>query len=317
VSRLYDRVFARGTISPQGRPHALAGRRNLEGAPVLAADDIAEYFFAHAAKGPGEWRPVTDMPSIAPPFDRFFVETAMPTSLSPAWQRTLEDYPQLLRAPSGAGARWLLEGELFLQLRWAKKILSGSQGIAAVVASDGTLCPTAAGVGAYKAWLAPQALEPPPESPRHAEIAGYSLSERRKALGAGSLTFSLPLFLTLSFCSCKNVVLADKHPDEQRSRRHKKKHKRPLISFKTLRIEGMREVLRTEGRIEEGGIRRALHLCRGHFRTYTPERGGPFGRKIEAPYTEWVSPHLRGTPAEGVVAKDYKVSTASHERTPG
>jgi len=32
---------------------------------------------------------------------------------------------------------------------------------------------------------------------------------------------------------------------------------------------------------------------RGYWRTYTPEGGGPFGREITEPYTEWVRPHTR------------------------
>lgn len=36
------------------------------------------------------------------------------------------------------------------------------------------------------------------------------------------------------------------------------------------------------------------HECDGYLRIYTPEGGGPFGRKITEPYTEWVRPHARG-----------------------
>jgi DNA polymerase-3 subunit epsilon len=38
----------------------------------------------------------------------------------------------------------------------------------------------------------------------------------------------------------------------------------------------------------------APHEARGYWRTYTPEGGGPFGRPITQPYTEWVRPHKRG-----------------------
>ena len=38
----------------------------------------------------------------------------------------------------------------------------------------------------------------------------------------------------------------------------------------------------------------APHEAEGYWRTYTPEGGGPFGRKIAEPYTEWVRPHTRG-----------------------
>jgi len=45
-----------------------------------------------------------------------------------------------------------------------------------------------------------------------------------------------------------------------------------------------------------------LHEACGYFRTYTPEGGGPFGRKITEPYTEWVRSHARGARTSGGAA---------------
>ena len=46
----------------------------------------------------------------------------------------------------------------------------------------------------------------------------------------------------------------------------------------------------------------APHEACGYFRTYTPEGGGPFGRKITEPYTEWVRSHARGARTSGGAA---------------
>lgn len=374
MSRLYDRVFSRGTVSPHGPEEARATRRSLEDAVVVAADDVAEFFFAHEHKGPASWSPAEDIPTLAPPFRSFFVEARMPTRLSAAWGHHLEGWPralafgalfeatdlhrlfrqvghpvpeaaahtrardafrslgsapgesrqeiasetegfhELLASPSGAGARWLLQTELVLEHEGEKKVLTGAFGAYAVIASDGVLCPTREGPGAYKAWTHPSVFASDGRTGALCAEALREASPQDVAGAVGQMTnvYLLPLLLAVSFANCKNVVLEDRDPDEKRSRRHRKKHRRPLVSHKRLLIDPMREVLRREGAVEKAGIRQALHLCRGHFRTYTPERGGPFGRPIEKPYTEWVSPHTRGgnDPGAGVAGKDYEVLPA-------
>lgn len=51
------------------------------------------------------------------------------------------------------------------------------------------------------------------------------------------------------------------------------------------------------------GLRKALHLVRGHFATYTPDK--PLFGRITG--TVWKPSHVRGDAAEGIVAKDYRV----------
>ena len=54
-------------------------------------------------------------------------------------------------------------------------------------------------------------------------------------------------------------------------------------------------------------MRKALHLCRGHFKTFTAD-APLLGR---ATGTYFWAPHIRGTQNEGVVIKDYRVQAPS------
>ena len=71
----------------------------------------------------------------------------------------------------------------------------------------------------------------------------------------------------------------------------------------------MKRVLETEGGIKQNGFKKALHICRGHFATYTPEKG-MMGRKLEEPVTVWKRAHVRGDVEHGIAAKSYKVKTS-------
>jgi hypothetical protein len=66
----------------------------------------------------------------------------------------------------------------------------------------------------------------------------------------------------------------------------------------------MRKILRSEGRANETGIKHALHICRGHFRTYTPDK--PLFGKVTG--TIFVPMHARGSAQEGIVVQNYKVN---------
>jgi hypothetical protein len=119
--------------------------------------------------------------------------------------------------------------------------------------------------------------------------------------------FFFPVLLTISFFHCRNV---DVHPSllpEKVSERHRKKHGRPLIRYYVLDIDPMRRVLEglRTGRRDE--LRRALHICRGHFKTFSPD--APLLGKHVGTY--WWAPQVRGSKSEGVVVKDYRVNAPS------
>lgn len=120
---------------------------------------------------------------------------------------------------------------------------------------------------------------------------------------ARSVLFLVPLLLALSLMHCKNVTQVEHVPDGPVQRKATRKHGIPLVTYRVLGIQPMREVLRNEGRSDEQGLKKALHICRGHFATYSQDKP-LFGRVAG---TFWIPQHLRGAAERGVVVKDYNV----------
>lgn len=110
--------------------------------------------------------------------------------------------------------------------------------------------------------------------------------------------------LAISFMNCKNVTRTDVTCSEGPSDKWLRRQKLPKLRYHVLNINPMKEVLRTEGGIEKNGPAKALHICRGHFATYTEDKP-LFGRSVG---TFWIPQHVRGKAENGMVIKDYKVN---------
>lgn len=117
-------------------------------------------------------------------------------------------------------------------------------------------------------------------------------------------------FLALSFLSCKNVK-RELSPEETLSRQQRRWHERhpeatvplPAVRYYTLQIEPMKSVLANEGAIAHNGLKKAMHICRGFFATYTEER--PLFGKYVGRFR--IPAHVRGDPSRGMVGKSYEV----------
>lgn len=126
----------------------------------------------------------------------------------------------------------------------------------------------------------------------------------------GAMTFSmfqellLPVGMAQSLLSCKNVTVEDvpARPVFGATDRKGRK-KKPETIYKTLVIDAMKKQARAEKGEGESEVQRALHICRGHFSTYTKEKP-LFGHYVG---TVWVPMHTRGTKEAGEVVKDYKI----------
>lgn len=119
----------------------------------------------------------------------------------------------------------------------------------------------------------------------------------------GLSVFLGPALLTISLLHCKNVDVRLVDPPEKLSRRAQRQHGRPLVRYYVLDIIPMRRVLDSEGEATRKGLRHALHICRGHFKTYT-EESPLFGKHTG---TYWWDAQVRGKADEGVIEKDYRV----------
>jgi hypothetical protein len=115
-----------------------------------------------------------------------------------------------------------------------------------------------------------------------------------------------PALLTHSLLNCRNVETETKAPPAKLSKRHQRKRGRPMVTFKTLKVNPMGR--RSSGGgggggVDLGGGQTALHIVRGHFKTYTADR--PLLGKHVGTY--WWSANVRGSIDNGVVVKDYEV----------
>ena len=112
-----------------------------------------------------------------------------------------------------------------------------------------------------------------------------------------------PVLMAMQFGNCKNVELVAQTPCEKLSRSFQRKHGKPLNRFHTIEIDPMRKLLESEGEVKRNGLKKALHICRGHFAHYTPEK--PLFGRISGNF--WVPAHVRGAKEHGTVKKDYVV----------
>lgn len=126
------------------------------------------------------------------------------------------------------------------------------------------------------------------------------LAEKEAAEGLAWVIY--PALMTFSFMHCRNVRLIENLPTRQQ-RRSALKHGNPVVKFSTLQIEPMKKVLENEGGLAQNGLKKALHICRGHFSTYSEEK--PLFGKYAGQF--WIPSHVRGSAESGKVIKDYAV----------
>jgi hypothetical protein len=111
--------------------------------------------------------------------------------------------------------------------------------------------------------------------------------------------------LAISFTHVKNVDVVEVDPDTRLSRAFEKRHGRPLKKQYVLDIGVMKRYLERDGQASRHGLANAMHVCRGHFKTYTSER--PLFGSVTGTY--WWPAMVRGSASRGVIEKDYRVDT--------
>ena len=114
-----------------------------------------------------------------------------------------------------------------------------------------------------------------------------------------------PVAFAISLAHCRNVEVRDR-PVSRQVRRMAERKGQPVIVYKELVIDAFRKQVRYE--TQEGGgneIKRALHICRGHFATYG-DHNPLFGKYTG---TFWRPMHVRGHKEIGEVKKTYKVDS--------
>jgi hypothetical protein len=266
--------------------------RELAGIPIIAGDDVAAYF---GSLPPGNQ--ISDLvASMAPPFERFFVEFQnvpyrwFPDSLH-AWGALVVALDDPSKMPQFQGddgkPRWMLNLYTFLEREKGEPFGPVAEHLAGL-AEDGTWFQHSDGAlfWAGTPWV--DGEQPSGWRKSHADLVAELL---------------FPVLLTISFMHCKNVTLRSVSPPLKLSRKHRKNHGQDLVRYHVLEVGAIRRILDIHTKGAPGGLRHALHICRGHFKTFTPD-APLLGRHVG---TYWWDPQVRGAQEHGTVLKDYRV----------
>lgn len=259
---------------------------DLAGAVVFAADDVGRYW-SSLPQGTN----IGDLvEAVVPPYDRTWIEfQGAPNDLNArAWGVLLElmwpaDEAVDVEFPWAVRARIVIE--------WTKNRPVGPVATYAVpLTAEGHIAPgDSEGGTAMSGWL--------PTLPGMEDW-----EERRWANHIGPRYLGAALF-ALSLMHCKNVDWVDNAPPAKVARQRQRRTGRPATRYWTLDIAPMRRILDTDGDAQHSGLRQALHICRGHFKTYGPD-APLFGQHTG---TYWWPSHARGDRHVGEVIKDYRV----------
>ena len=248
--------------------------RQCDPMPVLLIDNIADYVYEQHG-----FNHHLTLPNLAPPYAVFWTEfkpTAALKQLSSfmgtcqrvgvlavATHRSETGEPQIHNSGDG----WLLIKNFFADF-----------GRDRIIGPHGDFCAEVDGAGVLKSMpcIGPIARTGDDEICRHLS------------------SFLMPTLAAICFLNCKNVTTMEHAVDKPLADKYQKRTGVRPTKYRTLVIEPMKELLRTEGRIGEVGLERALHICRGHFATYTEGEGrkGLFGKSIFGQV--WIPQHLRG-----------------------
>ena len=111
--------------------------------------------------------------------------------------------------------------------------------------------------------------------------------------------------MTFKFANCRNVELVEQRPTRQQRRARERRGELESV-WHTLVINPnlTRRLTVAERGCAADSPAKRLHICRGHFATYTEERP-LFGRYAGR---FWVPAHVRGLAEAGIVHKGYTAS---------
>lgn len=289
-------------FSPIWNGHEQLVDTRLDGITVIDLNNVARFYYEVSEKD--VWAIDVDFPNLAPPFREFWVEWREPTKVnrggrieevrlrfgSPSGNRMGTAVGMLLESRTLEEGGWALTATLFCKIR--KQAIGPLTHLFFKILPDGRVAESQIPGG----W--PAAIW---DHTGFMEM--YSDSEAEALVSASVDVFKVAA-LGISFMHCKNVVRKLVTPPTRLARARKRRKKSPLTSYYVLDINPMREVLETEGEASEHGFQKALHICRGHFATYTAD-APLFGRSVG---TFWKPQHVRGSASRGVALKDYRVN---------
>ena len=300
---LYEKIMKGDWINRGPNGDAIVDNESLldsmDNCEVIKINNVADYYWKSKQT---YWSYETDFPNVAPPFNKFFMEFTIPQEIC-THDRGFTDslITKGMKYGSFFTSKKIEDDE---NIKWFYNVLHFAAGTnvflypaasVMAVSSEGNIIE-------YDYKFDGKSIEK--------TFVATMIGEQGKSLNDiffGDLTsaisqvFLFPELLAISFMHCKNVNVIENKPSRIPGIRNRHK---PKITYKTLEIEPMKKVLQTEGDIENNGLKKALHICRGHFKDFREK--GLFGRFHDI---YWWDSQVRGKIENGMVIKNYDVKT--------
>ncbi|MDP2720462.1 MAG: hypothetical protein Q8O75_00775 [bacterium] len=296
--RLLDRILSYGFQIFKGVSTSKAEMlEDLGGSQLVVIDNVADYYYSQRL---GDFFSTADFPNVMLPFELCFFEFRLPPlSRAPVGSEEVgvfmamrepdeflrNTYPAVL---GQGGVKFYLECRFFVRQAGYKQALFVAQYLLPVDKDGQAVSPNDRMQGVTNIF-----------------IPGLGKDDNEANLRFIHQSVIFPTFLALSFMHCRNVRMRQEVPPPKLSKSHQKKQGRPLLRYHVLQIDHMKSVLEREGHASMEGLKKALHICRGHFATYGSGGKGLLFGKLSGRY--WIPMHVRGTLEEGVVVKGYEV----------
>lgn len=307
MTTMLDRLFRYGyEVHRDEREIVQAALRDMQDAIVLDISNVASYFYS-ASNGGKDWM-IGDFPNIAPAFETAWVMSSAKFGTLPGFLLAVihkeigegESYIDLSEVEFSDGPiadeGFAIFREPPPEVRWQREMLAFSP-------SGVRMVPLAFCLDYINEDGTPHLVEGKPRNLWRPLWVDESYQAKKDAVVVAGRLMSYPYNLAASFMHCKNVELNEYEPPRKLSKRYEKRHGVPLTSYYTLTIDPMKKVLKHEGGKDQGGLSKALHICRGHFKTYTEDK--PLFGRLSGTY--WWPQHARGTEERGTIVKDYSV----------
>ncbi len=111
--------------------------------------------------------------------------------------------------------------------------------------------------------------------------------------------------LAISFMHCKNIRVKGL-PQQRRTRRQRRSHRngKPHFQYNHLVITPMTKIINVAMGQHGVGAKKALHICRGHFKDFRKSDTGLFGKHKNL---YWWESQVRGDKKFGITFSDYEV----------
>jgi hypothetical protein len=285
------------------RYHPVASEKlRLSEAIPVNVQNVADYYFVQNPKD--EWDVLVDFPNIAPPWSRAFYEFTDSPAINHSGTITLIPRERRYRIGLLAEAiEWCEEDFPYVdRARWSILVHGFARSL-----DTGHLSHWPGELLFFVDTEGNVVSHPQPDGTPGILLV-VNEPEERSAHYSDSLLKEchIPL-LANCFAHCKNVEITDSVPPPKLSAKQEKRYGVPKLTYKTLNILPMQQVLHHEGGLGQGNsLAKALHICRGHFADYR-EGPGLFGRYHGL---VWRDMHVRGDKKAGKVVKDYEVRTA-------